>query len=198
MKRCFSVLIITLLLSSVLLGAEPEKPKSIELEFTIDSGNANYREFGFSETEVTSANRAVTYGTDEGLYALVDSTPDLSVIATGRIYAYWKVTSADKFTMRLTGTPLENGAASIDWVATWQDKGVVEGKSNTWHTYNTANPSDDNIVYTHNPGAIGEGGKRVGVFSIDSIPIEIITEDGADMTPGTYSGTLTLTVIDGI
>ena len=169
-----------------------EDKEEIDVVFTIDEQSANYKEIGFSQTEVSNSRREPTY-IEDGSFTLVDPSDDLDVIATGSLYAFWKVSYGGDFRMELSGTPLSNGTDTLHWHASWIDKGYPDaGTSNK--TFHSEDDDGAEVIYTHRPAKILDTGEAVGSLSIDSVLINIETDNGSSNMPGTYEGTLTLTV----
>ena len=165
-----------------------DQPKNIDVSFVVDSSSANFREFGFSSTEVNMSSVATPLEGNSLL--LTDNVQDLNLIATGKVYAYWRVNHAGSFTIELTGTPLKNSRGdTLHWHSYWTDKGVTS-EGNSSKELHTTNTEDTVLVYTHSPNS-------VGTLSVDSVPISITTSNGSSMIPGRYSGTMTLLIIDG-
>lgn len=188
MSKRVCLLIIVMIYAFSLFG-NVEQTKNIDVSFVIDSSSANYREFGFSSTEVTESSTEATHLEGNSLL-LQDNVQDLNLIATGNVYAYWKVSHAGSFTIELSGTPLiSNRGDVLHWHSYWTDKGAAEG-GNTAKELHTTNTEDTILVYTHSPYS-------TGILSIDSVPISITTSNGASLIPGRYSGTMTLSIIDG-
>ena len=189
MKRLLLLFAVIISISAVCFAAVTEE-QNIDVSFIIDTDSANFREFGFSETEVTASSRDVT-PVEGGSLLLKDNVNDLNLIATGNVYAYWKVNHAGSFTIELSGSPLVSDRGdSLHWHGYWTDKGVtIRGNSDReFHT--NQNAEETILVYTHSPYSIG-------TFSIDSVPISIMTSNGASLIPGRYRGTLTLSITDG-
>ena len=189
MKRLL-LLLFAVIISISAICASVTKERNIDVSFTIDTDSANFREFGFSETEVTASSREATPVEGNSL-VLQDNINDLNLIATGNVYAYWKVNHAGSFTIELSGTPLVSSRGdSLHWHGYWADKGVVSEGNSSKELHTNQNTGETILVYTHSPYS-------VGTFSIDSVPISINTSNGASLIPGRYRGTMTLSIIDG-
>ena len=192
MKGVLLFLMLTIFSVSTISAAET---RNIEVSFSIDEDSANYKEFGFSSTEVSAYSQDPMLFS-ENSFELTDDTNDLSIIATGDFYAYWKVNHAAPFRIELSGTPLSNGVHDLHWHASWVDEGYPE-KGTSIKTLDSSDDEASELIYTHKPGSIDGSGAVTGSLSIDSVHVSMETEDGSGLMPGDYSATLTLTVYGG-
>ena len=154
--------------------------------FELDFGAAQSYYFGFSEDEMLNEDMIPT--PLDGSFDFGDTLLDENgnVYAEMDIFVYWRMVSTEGAILRISGTPLSNGADTIGW-AMKKTKATGDGNDSLDDGFE----SETGWTVVEKPGAlIHENNKSTTCWG--SIRFHCET-DHVDKT-GSYRGTITLTL----
>ena len=204
MKRIMMVGLVMLLAGTMFAAtntpikgnvADTASGVSATQDYTLNLGNVDNYEIGFSTTAVTAFNSQTTAPASSVELTVADGE-DVGRNTNADLYVYWKIASADECYISLSATALKDPGSNDTIDTRFETELAGAGMGTAVDSAVTISDTESAAVvsgslYHFNP-ADGKIESKAG-----SQKISIETESLNGKTPGTYTGTITLTITAG-